>query len=228
MKLIAYFFLAVSACVGQQVPKAAPKITVPEASTSCRFSQADNLIHCPERGAIKFADTLPFDNGNRAACTYLDSERTRVKCDEKEFVQTGVMCADGAELHVKHGVMWCAVKGLDVEPVMPPGAITTFGKNDGPLTGGMVGDTQGTVSAREWINISEAPDVEAVKHEIRYVDAWFKCDPDDYVGTGNDVKEYSCHPSKPYTCADKSRILLHDEQTPPKYWCHKPQVKPLQ
>jgi hypothetical protein len=26
------------------------------------------------------------------------------------------------------------------------------------------------------------------------------------------------------TCADKSRILQHDEQSPPKYWCHKPQL----
>jgi hypothetical protein len=25
------------------------------------------------------------------------------------------------------------------------------------------------------------------------------------------------------TCADKSRILLHDENNPPKYWCHKVQ-----
>jgi hypothetical protein len=26
---------------------------------------------------------------------------------------------------------------------------------------------------------------------------------------------------KRWTCLDKSRILLHDEQTPPKYWCHR-------
>jgi hypothetical protein len=26
------------------------------------------------------------------------------------------------------------------------------------------------------------------------------------------------------TCADKTRILEHDEQTPPRYWCHAPQV----
>jgi hypothetical protein len=25
------------------------------------------------------------------------------------------------------------------------------------------------------------------------------------------------------TCADPTRILEHDEQTPPKFWCHKPQ-----
>jgi len=24
-----------------------------------------------------------------------------------------------------------------------------------------------------------------------------------------------------HTCADKTRILLHDEQDPPKYWCHR-------
>ena len=29
------------------------------------------------------------------------------------------------------------------------------------------------------------------------------------------------HPSSEYTCADKTRILLHDEQNPPKWWCHK-------
>ena len=23
------------------------------------------------------------------------------------------------------------------------------------------------------------------------------------------------------TCSDKTRILLHDEQEPPKYWCHR-------
>ena len=26
-----------------------------------------------------------------------------------------------------------------------------------------------------------------------------------------------------WTCADKTRILLHDEQTPPQYWCHRVQ-----
>jgi hypothetical protein len=25
-----------------------------------------------------------------------------------------------------------------------------------------------------------------------------------------------------WTCADKTRILMHDEQNPPKYWCHAP------
>ena len=31
-------------------------------------------------------------------------------------------------------------------------------------------------------------------------------------------------PSKvTHTCADKTRILLHDEQTPPKFWCHRVQ-----
>lgn len=27
-----------------------------------------------------------------------------------------------------------------------------------------------------------------------------------------------------WSCADKTRILLHDEQEPPKFWCHKPQT----
>lgn len=26
---------------------------------------------------------------------------------------------------------------------------------------------------------------------------------------------------QPWTCADKIRVLLHDEQNPPKYWCHR-------
>ena len=27
--------------------------------------------------------------------------------------------------------------------------------------------------------------------------------------------------NRQWTCSDRTRILLHDEQTPPKYWCHK-------
>ena len=27
-------------------------------------------------------------------------------------------------------------------------------------------------------------------------------------------------------CKDKTRILMHDEQEPPKYWCHKVQPEP--
>lgn len=30
--------------------------------------------------------------------------------------------------------------------------------------------------------------------------------------------------NRAWRCTDKTRILQHDEQTPPKFWCHKPQV----
>lgn len=46
-------------------------------------------------------------------------------------------------------------------------------------------------------------------------------------GAGNGGPVTICgllNPAKTiHTCADKSRILLHDESTPPKYWCHKVQ-----
>ena len=34
--------------------------------------------------------------------------------------------------------------------------------------------------------------------------------------------ETGCYAER-VTCADKTRILMHDEQDPPKSWCHKPQ-----
>jgi hypothetical protein len=42
-------------------------------------------------------------------------------------------------------------------------------------------------------------------------------------GQRPDMSQYCIQPRD--TCADKSRILQHDEQSPPKYWCHAPQTK---
>ena len=32
------------------------------------------------------------------------------------------------------------------------------------------------------------------------------------------------HTHKGWTCSDKTHILMHDEQDPPKWYCHKPQT----
>jgi len=43
------------------------------------------------------------------------------------------------------------------------------------------------------------------------------CVEDAPLPTGRDQH---CHLEYP-TCADPTRILMHDEQTPPKWWCHR-------
>lgn len=55
---------------------------------------------------------------------------------------------------------------------------------------------------------AEAPDVPAVEVKEEYFD----------TGRGTSYRAQT-------TCSDKTRILQHDEQTPPKFWCRKPVTK---
>ncbi len=67
----------------------------------------------------------------------------------------------------------------------------------------------------------ESIDVPAIGH---YYDAAIDCKLAMPTLPDSMVKTTKCTERKSkYTCADKTRILLHDEQTPPKYYCHKVQ-----
>ena len=54
------------------------------------------------------------------------------------------------------------------------------------------------------------------------VEGWQVC-PMDSCWTGKSVENWIKCSGYKKGCADKTRILQHDEQTPAKYWCHRVQ-----
>lgn len=74
----------------------------------------------------------------------------------------------------------------------------------------------GTITLYNTVPIPEPSDVPAVNICDQNVEGWQICPfPSDFP------KHSGWH----YSCKQKTRILQHDEQVPPKYYCHKPETK---
>jgi hypothetical protein len=74
--------------------------------------------------------------------------------------------------------------------------------------------------SRDFYSFNDVPAVHNIQHPAPDNDP-HKCKSDEYVG--NDYTGYWCVPNQEYVCADNTRILLHDEQNPPLWWCHRVQ-----
>ena len=82
-----------------------------------------------------------------------------------------------------------------------------------------------TLEVEEWnrkLAVPEPIDVPAVESGDSYTPINYPCT---IASTSDKPDPTFCEYGPIHTCADKSRILMHDEQEPPKtkYWCHRSQ-----
>jgi hypothetical protein len=173
-------------------------------------------------------ETQPFGEGWSAECVTVNSflhlitpnydradcwpeKQSQHTCDAKAMEMFPEACAEqDARFHQPEpadGVIGCG--RLMHEQEHPEETVSCCGFNSGGIVTCTSPETGPQILSPEGV----PPDVPAIK-----VGSYWGFAPSQLSDDGAFIKTLI----EQYTCADKTRILMHDEQEPPKYWCHAP------